>query len=58
MSDHHFGSRVPPDAEDEYDDSVPPLWQTIVELGAGLPAEAWDGVPTDLASNLHRYLYG
>jgi hypothetical protein len=58
VSDDHFGSRGTPDAEEEYDDSVPPLWQSIIDLGASLPAEEWDRVPTDLASNLHRYLYG
>jgi hypothetical protein len=48
------------DLEDEveYDDSVPPLWQSIIHLGAALPPEEWDGVPSDLASNLDRYLYG
>ena len=45
--------------EDEgYDDSLPPLWQSVIDLGASLPPEAWDRVPEDLASNLDRYLYG
>jgi hypothetical protein len=45
-------------AGDEYDDSAPPLWQSIVDLGASVPAEEWDRVPTDLAANLDHYLYG
>lgn len=44
--------------DDEYDDSEPPLWQSVVDLGASLPAEEWDRIPTDLAANLDRYLYG
>jgi hypothetical protein len=44
--------------EDEYDDSVPPLWQSVIDLGASLPPEDWDRVPTDLAGNLDHYLYG
>jgi hypothetical protein len=44
--------------EDEFDESAPPLWQSIVDLGASLPAEAWDQVPADLAANLDRHLYG
>lgn len=43
---------------DEYDDSAPPLWQSVIDLGASLPPEEWDRVPTDLASNLDHYLYG
>jgi hypothetical protein len=43
--------------EDAGDDSVSQLWQSIVELGESLPPEEWDRVPTDLAANLHRYLY-
>jgi hypothetical protein len=38
--------------QDEYDDSVPPLWETVAKLGASIPAEEWDRVPTDLAANL------
>lgn len=45
-------------SDDEYDDSVPPLWQSVVELGASLPPQDWDRVPTDLATNLDHYLYG
>ena len=44
--------------DDEYDDSAPPIWQSVIDLGASLPAEEWDRVPTDLASNLDHYLYG
>ncbi len=43
---------------DDYDDSAPPLWQSVVAIGARLAPEEWDGVPTDLAANLDHYLYG
>lgn len=44
--------------DDEYDDSAPPLWQSVIDLGASLPSEEWGRVPTDLAANLDHYLYG
>jgi hypothetical protein len=47
-----------PHQSDEYDDSVPPLWQSVIDLGASLPPEVWDRVPNDLAANLDHYLYG
>jgi hypothetical protein len=46
------------DRDETYDDSQPPLWQRIVDLGASLPPETWDRFPPDLASNLDHYLYG
>jgi hypothetical protein len=53
---------VPPDIsqrdDEAYDDSLPPLWQSVIDLGASLPPEVWDRVPEDLASNLDHYLYG
>lgn len=45
-------------ADNEYDDSHPPLWQSVIDLGASLPPEVWDRVPEDLASNLDHYLTG
>jgi len=50
--------RRPAVADDEFDDSAPPLWQSVVDLGANLPAEEWDRVPDDLAANFDRYVYG
>lgn len=44
--------------EDEYDDSAPPLWQSVIDLGASLPPDDWDRLPTDLAGNLDHYLHG
>ncbi len=58
MSDDQSNSGGPHDHDDSYDDSVPPIWQSIIELGSSLPAEEWDRIPTDFAANLHRYLYG
>jgi hypothetical protein len=44
--------------DDEYDDSAPPVWASVLDLGATVPADEWDSVPTDLAANLDHYLYG
>lgn len=38
-------------------DSALPLWQSVIELGASLPPEEWDRVPSDLASKMDHYLY-
>jgi hypothetical protein len=54
----HSNSGGPHETDDEYDDSAPPLWQSIIELSASVPAEEWDRVPKDLAENLDHYLYG
>jgi hypothetical protein len=58
MTTHPESSDTSEREEDAYDDSQPRLWQRIVDLGASLPPETWDRVPSDLASNLHHYLYG
>jgi hypothetical protein len=50
--------RCAPTPDDESINSGPPLWQSVIELGASLPAEEWDRVPADLAANLDHYLYG
>jgi hypothetical protein len=47
-----------PGEREKYDDSAPPLWQSIIDIGASLPPEEWDRVPPDLAANLDHYLYG
>jgi hypothetical protein len=44
--------------DEAYDDCQPPLWQSVIDLGASLPPEVWERVPIDFASNLDRYLYG
>jgi hypothetical protein len=58
MSTEQASSHATQQDDDRYDDSLPPLWQSVIELGASLPAEVWDQVPSDLASNLDHYLYG
>jgi hypothetical protein len=50
LADHRAG--------DGYDDSVKPVWQSVVELGASLPYAEWDRIPADLAANFDHYLYG
>ena len=44
--------------EKPFDPTVEPIWKTVVKIGKSIPKEAWDDVPTDLASNLDHYLYG
>ena len=44
--------------ETPFDPDAPPIWETIAAIGRSIPEEAWDNVPTDLAANLHHYLYG
>ena len=36
----------------------PSIWEKIARIRESIPEEAWDDVPTDLASNLDHYLYG
>lgn len=40
-----------------YVDGAKPIWETLAELGASVPDEIWDQVPTDLAKRLDHYLY-
>jgi hypothetical protein len=40
-----------------YVDGAKPIWETLAELGASVPNEAWEKVPTDLAKRLDHYLY-
>jgi hypothetical protein len=35
-----------------------PIWERLAAIGAAVPADAWNEVPTDLATNVDRYLYG
>jgi hypothetical protein len=58
MTTHPESSNTSEQEDGIYDDSQPPLWQRIVDLGASLPPETWDRFPSDLASNLYHYLYG
>lgn len=41
-----------------FDPSAKPVWEIIEEIGAAVPTEEWDKVPTDGARNLDHYLYG
>jgi hypothetical protein len=34
-----------------------PLWKKIQDITATVPAEVWESVPGDLASNVDKYLY-
>lgn len=41
-----------------FDPDVTPIWEEISKIGASIPEEEWQKVPTDLAANLDHYLYG
>lgn len=44
--------------EREFDPNAKPFWQVVLEIGASIPKEEWEKVPTDLSINLDHYLYG
>lgn len=44
--------------EGSFDPNAKPIWEMIVEIGAAVPPEDWDNVPTDGAQKLNHYLYG
>jgi Arc/MetJ-type ribon-helix-helix transcriptional regulator len=35
-----------------------PVWETVSDLGQEISEEEWAQVPSDLAGNLDRHLYG
>jgi hypothetical protein len=35
-----------------------PIWERLAAIGAAVPPDAWNDVPTDLATNVDQYLYG
>ena len=41
----------------EYVEGVKPIWETLAEIGASAPDDAWAPVPTDLSKRLDHYLY-
>ncbi|MFM8330965.1 MAG: hypothetical protein ACKN9T_04700 [Candidatus Methylumidiphilus sp.] len=43
---------------DSYDDSAPPIWEVLADLGKTIPDEIWADVPTDLSKRIDLYLYG
>ena len=43
--------------EPAYVEGIKPIWETLAELGASVPDEVWEQVPTDLAKRLDHYLY-
>ena len=44
--------------EKAYDHAAPPIWDEIDRIASEIPESEWARVPTDLAKNLHHYLYG
>lgn len=41
-----------------YDESVPPIWQVVSEIGSQAPDGTWDQVPRDLSKRVDEYVYG
>ncbi len=35
-----------------------PIWEVVEEIGARIPPEEWQKVPSDLSQSLDHYLYG
>jgi len=35
-----------------------PIWERLATIGAAVPGDAWNDVPTDLSTNVDDYLYG
>ncbi len=35
-----------------------PFWEVALDIGSRVPEDQWAKVPSDLAKNLHHYLYG
>ncbi len=49
---------IHPVGQVSFDPAAKPIWKIIEEIGAAVPAQEWDKVPTDGARNLDHYLYG
>ena len=47
-----------PLGEPRFDPDATPIWDVVSKIGESVPEEEWGRVPTDLAANLDRYLYG
>lgn len=41
-----------------YDESVPPIWEVVTEIGVQAPRGTWDNVPRDLSNRVDEYIYG
>jgi hypothetical protein len=39
----------------QYDDTVKPIWEIAVEIGAKIPESEWEKVPSDLSKNFDLY---
>jgi len=49
---------IQPKREVAFDLKARPIWEIVEEIGASVPDEDWEKVPTDGARNLDHYLYG
>jgi len=50
--------QVVPAGEPQYVQTEKPIWEIVASIGAQVPTEEWDKVPSDLSKNLDHYLYG
>ena len=39
----------------KYDNTVKPIWQIVVEIGAKISESEWEKVPSDLSKNFDLY---
>ncbi len=39
----------------ELDPTARPFWEEVLEIGASVPMEEWEKLPTDLAKNFDHY---
>jgi hypothetical protein len=52
-----LGQEVESRSVDQLTSEVP-VWEQIAQLGASIPTESWESVPSDFAENIDKYLYG
>jgi hypothetical protein len=50
-------SVAPVDA-DKYDETAPPIWEQLAEIGKKAPTGTWDAVPEDLSTRIDEIVYG
>jgi hypothetical protein len=43
---------------EKYDDTAPPIWEQLAEIGKQAPQGTWDAVPKDLSKRIDEIVYG
>jgi hypothetical protein len=49
---------VAPVEMEKYDESSPPIWQQLADIGEHAPKGTWDNVPSDLSTRIDEIVYG